>query len=197
MKRGAVLLVLAIVIVAAYAALVYLPAHQSPPSAGAIYTAQIRSTSSIDATFTGVQISGDGHTITWVLTQAEAASVTLIELQVSIQNVNVPLGTETFVASLVSCPTVLVNNHNEDMCATTASGRDDISYALTQSGAPTGAQSGTTFTSSDWPAGASDILDASANMDPNVVSSMQANTDYSIVYNMGGVTIAGVLRVTS
>ena len=77
MKLGAALLAFIIVVVAAYAVLVYIPAHQPAPSGGAMYTAQILGTSSIDAAFTGVQ--NDGHTITWTLTQAEMGTLTLVD----------------------------------------------------------------------------------------------------------------------
>ena len=162
-KLGAVLLVLSIVAIAAYVALVYIPAHAPAPGAGTLYAAQILGTSSIDAAFTGV--SNDGHTITWTLTQAEMGTLTLVELKVSIQNSNVGAGPYTMVASLTSCAKVYVAPSHEEMCAFNSNGNEDVTYALTTSGGPTGSQSGTTFTSNDWKAGASSVLDASMTIE--------------------------------
>ena len=167
------------------------------PSGGAVYSAQIQTTSSIDAASAGTAISGDGHSISWTLSQAEMGTLTLVELKVSITNANVGGGPYSLTASLSSCSKIDVSGSFEEMCAFNSNGNEAVTYTLTSSGTMTGSQPGTTFTSSDWATGASGILDASMGMDSTICGNAAANTDYSIVYNMGGVTITALLHVTS
>lgn len=166
-----------------------------PPTSQSVFTARVLSTSAVSVAGQTIVISTDGHTATWTMTDANIATLTSVELQVSVTNQNTGNQSKTwpFAAQMVSCSTITVNNAQASPCLQNPDSTARVTMSLLQTGPPTGSQSGNTFASNDWITGASDIFDAAMLTDTTVTTAMVQGNIFTISYSVGGVSVAAKL----
>jgi len=173
MRQALLVLVVVLVILAGvFVAGKILESRKSPqlPTAEPLFVAVFTDSSSVDRTFTRT-ISPDGHTITFLLSDAAMDGLGDMNLRIRVTNMNTgdPLAQWyfeaglTYVIALGSPPAPLVN-------LTTFNTLFDISWSDEMVGAPTISQSGVKAVSRDWQTGVTETIHADLRINPNVAA---------------------------
>ena len=159
------------------------------PRAQSIWEVSFLSTSDTDRTEASETISVDGHTITYVLTDANMDGLGDVELDIRVLNQNSGTAAESwpFRADLTFVTEVVANNFIVN--TTGFDNRFDITWSLTESGEPTLTQIGTYAVSNDWKTGKSDQLNADLRMAPTATDDLTPSLNGKLVFIIGGITM--------
>ena len=162
------------------------------PDADSLWEATILTSSDTDRTEAAETLSADSHTISYTLTDANMDGLGDLNLDVRVTNKNIGPSDKpwAFSASLVSVTSVAAANYIVNRTGVGGLGeRFDVSYTLTESGAPTLSQTGETATSGDWFTGASDQLNVDFAMSVTGCQSITTTLPGKIVFMVGGISM--------
>ncbi len=166
----------------------------APPKAGGLWNVQILDTSDTDRAESSELISPDGHTVTYVVADADMDGMGDVNLNLRALNMNSGLTTDIWTGdiSIVSVGTVLTSgiqtpiaNYTTDMSRFAVTYSEDAGAgAVIQNAAKA------TFTATT-----NDLEDISVDLpvSPTVMLNTAAGQEVSLVYSVGGVTITAIL----
>jgi len=165
-----------------------------PPKAGGVWLVQILDTSDTDRAEASELISPDGHSVTYIMGDADIDDVGDVDLNLRIVNQNTGLTTDIWYGeiSVVSVGTVLVSGVPTPIANYTADlSRFAITYTEDAGDGDVIQQAAkATFTATTG-----DLEDISLDMDVSdaVLDDMAAGQETSLVYNVGGITITVIM----
>ena len=162
------------------------------PRADQLWEVTFLASSDTDRTESGETISTDGHTITYIMNDANMDGLGDVNLDIRVTNMNVggkdeiwPMKAElTFVSTTApsSAAQPIVN-------MTDLNSRYAITWTLTDAGSPTLAQVGNYAISSDWTTGMSDQLNADLEMNPTATDDLAVGTPGKLQFMVGGIQL--------
>ena len=160
------------------------------PRAQPVWAVSFLATSDTDRTEASETISNDGHTITYVLTDANMDGLGDVELDIRVLNQNSGTAADswpfradlTFVTDVTGAGNNIVNTTGFD-------NRYDITWSLTESGEPTLQQISSYAVSNDWKTGKSDQLNADIRMAPTATDDLTNALSGKLIFVIGGITM--------
>ena len=164
------------------------------PRADQLWQVSLLSSSDTDRTEAGENILPDGHTLNWELSDANMDGLGDVNLDVRVVNMNTGTADElwpfrvdlTFVSTTQASgapgaqPIANLTDFNS---------RYDVSFTLTDAGAPTLSQTGQFAISNDWKTGMSDALNIDLGMSPTSTDDIAPGTPGKLEFVVGGIKL--------
>jgi hypothetical protein len=162
------------------------------PRADSLWEVTFLPTSDTDRTEAGEAIGDNGRTITYTLADAQMDGLGDLNLDVRVINLNIGATDErwAFRADLTFVSTTQASGApgaQPIANLTDYNSRTDITWSLTDSGAPSLAQVGQYATSSDWVTGASDTLNIDITMNPTATDDISSALPGKLEFLVGGI----------
>lgn len=165
------------------------------PKAGSLWEVTFLISSDTDRTEIGESISDGGHTITYELVDAQMDGLGDVNLDARVLNMNLGASTDrwAFRADLTFVSTTAVGGGAPGaqpiVNLTDLNSRYDVSFTLTDAGAPTLQQIGQYAISNDWATGMSDQLNLDLAMNPTATDDITPSLPGKLVFVVGGITL--------
>jgi hypothetical protein len=143
-------------------------------------------------------IDGTGHVITYAMNDNDMDGLGDINLDLRVTNVNIGGADELWAfSSTIDFVDFRVTTGGQQMFVLNRTDlllRWDVSYSLTETGAPTLSQVGDSAESRDWKTGASDQLNIDLRVNPTATALIALPDEANIDFTIGGVKLTVVLR---